>query len=57
VGYGDFSSAVGANVADSDPDETPRRLGSALPAAKSADRVLNGDETDLGSQVPRIGGD
>jgi hypothetical protein len=44
-----ISSAVGPNVADGDPDETPCRLGSRLPAAKSADRVLN--SCDAGSEL------
>jgi len=36
-------------VADGDSDEARRRLGSALPAAKSADRVLN--SADAGSKL------
>jgi hypothetical protein len=36
-------------VADGGSDEAPRRLGSALPTAKSADRVLN--SADAGSKL------
>jgi hypothetical protein len=46
---GILAAAVGANVADGDPDEPRHRLGSPLPAAKSADRVLN--SSDAGSEL------
>jgi hypothetical protein len=49
LSYGDFSAAVGSNAANGDPNEVPRRLGSVLPAAKSADRVL--DSSDAGSEL------
>jgi len=39
-------------VADGDPDEAPRRLGSALPAAKSPDRVLNSSDAGSKSRAP-----
>jgi hypothetical protein len=53
VGYGDFSSAVGANVADSDPDETPCRLGARCQLQKSADRVLNCCDAGSELRAPR----
>jgi len=42
-------------VADGDPDGAPRRLGSALPAAKSADRVLNSADASSKLRAPAAG--
>jgi hypothetical protein len=44
-------------VADGDPDGAPRRLGSALPAAKSADRVLNSSDAGSKLRAPAAGRD
>jgi hypothetical protein len=52
---GILAATVGANVADGHPDEARHRLGSPLPAAKSADRVLKSSDAGSKLRVPAAG--